>query len=122
MLLGALLAKTGSLADAVAEIVELGATDTAVTHDLELSDLGAVQGEGALDADAEGNLADGEGLAGTCTAHADDVTLEDLLALAVALLDAIVNLHVVTNANLRQVLTNLLALNSGNVIHLFPHL
>ena len=91
--------------------------DVAVTDDLELGDLGAVQGEGALDTNAKADLADGEGLAGTGAAHADDVTLEDLDALAVAFLDAIVDLDVVANLDGRDVLPDLLALDGTNVIH-----
>ena len=77
-----------------------------------------MQGEGTLDTDAEGDLADGEGLTGGATAHADDVALEDLDALAVAFLDAIVNLDVVANADLRDVLADVLTLNCADVIHL----
>ena len=106
-----------SLADAVAEVVELGATDGTVADNLELGDLGAVKREGALDADAEGDLADSEGLAGTLAAHADDVALEDLLTLTVALDDAVVNLDVVARANLGDVLADLLTLDGADVVH-----
>ena len=82
-----------------------------MTDNLELGDLGAVKREGTLDTDAEGKLADGEGLAGGAAAHADDVALEDLDTLAVAFLDAIMHLDVVANADLRNVLTDLLALD-----------
>ena len=63
-----------------------------MTDDLELADLGRVEREGTLNADAEGHLADGEGLTGALAAHADDVALEQLLAGSVALDDAVVNL------------------------------
>lgn len=45
---------------AVAEVVQLGATDATMTNDLELGDLGAVKREGTLNTDTEGHLADGE--------------------------------------------------------------
>ena len=98
----ALLGDASSLAHLVAEVVQLGATDATMTNDLELGDLGAVKREGTLNTDTEGHLADGEGLAGTGAGHADDVALEDLDALAVAFLNAVVNLDVVGDANLRN--------------------
>ena len=88
-----------------------------MTNDLELADLRRVKREGTLDAHAEGNLADGERLTGGATAHADDVALEHLDALAVALLDAVVHLHVVARDDRGDVLTNLLTLDGANVIH-----
>ena len=113
----ALLANAGGLAHAIAEVVELGATNVAVTDNLELGNLGAVQREGALNAHGEANLADGEGLASTLAAHADDVALEDLLTSAVALDDAIVDLDVVANLDCGDVLANLLTLDGADVIH-----
>ena len=68
-------------------------------------------------AHGEADLADGEGLAGTGAAHADDVALEDLLAGAVALDDAVVDLDVVANLDRGDVLANLLTLDGANVIH-----
>ena len=109
----ALLGDASSLAHLVAEVVQLGATDATMTDDLELGDLGAVKREGTLDTDTEGNLADGEGLTGTGAGHADDVTLENLDALAVAFLNAVVNLDVVGNADLRDVLADLLSTEIG---------
>ena len=55
----ALLCDTGLLAGEAAKVVQLGATDAAMTDDLELGDLGAVKREGTLNTDTEGNLADG---------------------------------------------------------------
>ena len=40
----------------VAEVVQLGAANLTVAHDLELGDLRAVEREGALDADAQESL------------------------------------------------------------------
>ena len=88
-----------------------------MTDDLELGDLGRVKRERALHADAKGNLADGEGLTRRATAHADDVTLEHLDALAVTLLDAVVHLDVVARDDRGDVLTNLLTLDGANVVH-----
>ena len=88
-----------------------------MTNNLELGDLGAVQRERTLDTNAKGDLADGEGLASTGTAHADNVALKDLDALAIAFLNAVVHLDVVADANLRNVLADLLALNCANVVY-----
>ena len=59
----AALADAGALADAAAQVVELGAPDVAAGGDLDLLDLRRVHRERALHADAEGLLADREGLA-----------------------------------------------------------
>ena len=74
----AALADAGALADPVAQVVELGATDVAAGGDLDLLDLRRVHGERALDADAERLLADGERLAGAVALALDDDALEDL--------------------------------------------
>lgn len=113
----ALLGDAGSLAHLVAQVVELGATDLTVTHDLELGDLRGVNREGTLDADAIGDLADREGLARTGTLETDDVALEDLDALAITLLDAVVHLDVVADQDARHVLADLLTLDCADVIH-----
>ena len=74
----AALAHAGGLADAVAEVVELRATDVTAGGDLDLLDLRRVHGERALHADAEGLLADREGLARTVALALDHHALEDL--------------------------------------------
>ena len=68
-----------------------------MTNDLELGDLGAVKREGTLNTDTEGHLADSEGLAGTGAAMRM-TSPGDLDALAVAFLNAVVNLDVVGDA------------------------
>ena len=57
------LGDPGRLADPAAQVVELGPAHVAARGDLEFLDLRRVQRERPLDADAEGLLADGEGLA-----------------------------------------------------------
>ena len=47
----------------------------------------------------------------------DDVALEDLDTLAVAFLDAVMNLHVVADVELRQVLFDLLLFDSADDVH-----
>src|SRR3954466_1180262 len=58
----AALAHAGALADATAQVVELGPAHVAAGGDLDALDLRRVQRERALHADAEGLLAHGEGL------------------------------------------------------------
>lgn len=109
-----------SLADLVAKVVQLGATNGTVTDDLNLVDLGRVYREGTLDADGEADLADGEGLTARMTVTTDNVALEDLNTLAVAFLDAIVNLDGVTDVE-RSDFLDLLLFECANDIHVsFP--
>src|SRR4051812_3582730 len=101
------LAHAGALADATAQVVELGAADVAASGHLDLLDLRRVQRERALDADAEGLLADREGLAHPLALALDDHALEDLRAAPRALddlevdLDAVPGLEAGDSAQLR---------------------
>ena len=54
------LDEQGALADAAAEVVQLGAADLAFAENLDLGDAGGVKWEHALDAFAVGDFADGE--------------------------------------------------------------
>src|SRR5215210_5105214 len=81
----ATLAHTRALADAAAQVVELGAAHVAAGGDLDALDLRRVQRERALDAHAEGLLAHGERLADTFALALDDDALEDLGSTARAL-------------------------------------
>src|SRR4051794_36382810 len=80
-----LLAHARLLADLAAEVVELRAADVADRLHLDLVDLGRMQGERPLDADAEGLLADGERLARASALALDHDALEDLDPAALAL-------------------------------------
>ena len=73
-----LLLDLGGLAHLVTEVVQLGATDIALTGDLDLVDLRGVHREGTLNADREANLTDGERLANAMTVTTDHVALEHL--------------------------------------------
>ena len=73
--------------------------------------------EGALDADGEADLADGERLAVGSAMTTDDIALEHLDALAVALGDAVVDFHVVAHIEVRDVLLDLLLFDSANDVH-----
>src|SRR4051794_39229320 len=91
----AALAHAGALADATAQVVELGPAHVAAGGDLDALDLRRVQRERALHADAEGLLSHGERLADALALALDDDTLEDLGAAARALDDLEVDLEAV---------------------------
>ena len=92
----AALADAGALADTAAQVVELGAADVTAGGDLDALDLRRVHGERPLYADAEGLLADREGLAHPLALALDDDALEDLRTATRALDDLEVDLHAVT--------------------------
>ena len=77
--------------------------------DLDADDLRRVHGERALHADSEADLADGERLAVARAVAADDDALEDLDALAAALDDLVADLDGITDAEVRQIVAELLA-------------
>ena len=58
-----------------------------------------MNGEGTLNTNAEGNLADGEGLANACTLAANDEALEDLDTVVLTFNDLNVNVQGVTGPN-----------------------
>ena len=109
--LGALLlADAGLLPDLAAEVVELCATHVADGSDLDLLDLRRVEGERPLDADTEGVLPDGEGLANTRALPLDHNPLEDLDAPALALDHLEVDADSVAGLEVREIVAQLLAL------------
>ena len=83
----AALADAGALADPAAQVVELCAPHVTAGRDLDPLDLRRVHGERALHADAEGLLADREGLAHALALALDDHALEHLGPAARALDD-----------------------------------
>src|SRR4051794_15094542 len=103
----AALADAGALADTAAQVVELRAADVTAGGDLDPLDLGRVQRERALHTNAEGLLADGEGLADPLALALDHHALEDLRTTPRALddlevdLDAIPGLEAGNTAQLR---------------------
>jgi len=111
------LFETGGLADLVAQIVELRAANLSTTHGLDLDDLRRMDGECALHADTEGDLAHGEGLTVARTMTTDDHTLEYLDPLAVTFYDAIVDLDVVANVQAREIIADLLLLDGADGVH-----
>lgn len=121
-LLEGLLFDLRGLAHLIAQVVELGATNLTATGDLDLLDLGRVHRERALNTHREADLADRECLTGGFAMAADDITLKDLDPLAVALSDPVVNLYVVTRAEIRHVLLDVLGLYRAYDVHSYPRL
>src|SRR5262249_7192796 len=107
----------GGSAGALAEVVELGATDGAAGDDLEAVDARAVHRERALDADAGGRLPHRERLAMGAAAPLDDGALEDLDALLVALDDADVDPNRVARLEGGYVRAKLLGLDPVDGVH-----
>src|SRR6478736_6269311 len=99
----ALLLDAGGLADAIAEVVQLGPAHVAALDDLHLLDHRAVEGEGALDTHAVAELADLVGLADARALDGDDVALEHLDSLLAGLDHPDVHLQLVTGAERRDV-------------------
>src|SRR3954471_21851384 len=89
------LAHPRALADAAAQVVELGSAHVAAGGDLDALDLRRVHRERALHADAEGLLAHGERLPDALALALDDDALEDLGTAARALDDLEVDFEAV---------------------------
>jgi hypothetical protein len=113
----ALLLDLGGLAAQLAEVVQLGPADVTAGQHLDLLDDGGVHREGALDADAEADLADGEGLADAATLAPDDDTLEDLHTRAAALDDPHVHLHGVAGAEVGDVVAQRRSVEGVQGVH-----
>src|SRR5450432_679693 len=92
-----------SLAGGGAQIVELRATDAATADDVHVAEHGAVDREDALDADAVGDLANGEGLADAAAALGDAHALERLQPLLLTFLYTHVHAQRVARAEGRNV-------------------
>src|SRR4051794_17119914 len=86
----------GGLPAQIAQVVQLGAADVAAGDQLDPVQVRGMYREGPLDADAEADLANGEGLADAAALAADDVTGEDLDPGAGALDDLHMHLDRVT--------------------------
>src|SRR5690606_9602889 len=96
-----------SLAAQVAQVVELRAAGTATANHRDGADQWRVDGEHALDAFAEGHLADHDGAARALAVLAgDDDALESLHAGAAAFDDLVVDADGVTAVELGDVVTD----------------
>src|SRR3954470_9558517 len=91
----AALTDAGALADTAAQVVELRAPDVTASGDLDLLDLRRMKGERTLDTNAEGLLANREGLTDALALALDDDAFEDLRAAPRALDDLEVDLDAV---------------------------
>src|SRR5215218_3134121 len=101
----------------IAQVVELGPADVAPGDQLDLGDAGRVHREGPLDADAERDLADGEGLAQAAALAAQDEALEDLDPLPAPLDHADVHLDGVAGPEVGQIVAQLRALDHVGDLH-----
>src|SRR3990170_1963566 len=99
----AALSQGGRLPDALAQEVQLGTPDLAVTDDLDLLDPRAVDLEGPLHSDAGGDPTNRDRSGDPAAPQAHDRSLEHLDALAVALDDLGGHLHGVARGKFRQV-------------------
>src|SRR5438067_13500787 len=102
---------------AVAQVVELGSAHCALGDHLDLGDDRRVDGERALDADAEAELADSERLPHAGALAADHVALEHLDPLAVAFDDADMDLQVVAGREVGNVVTQALTVDQIGGVH-----
>src|SRR5438105_12320984 len=104
-----LFAERGCLANSFAEEVESRAARVPVADELDLLDARRVDHEGALDADAARDPADGDLLVDAAVTHAEHGALEVLKALAVPFNDAHAHAHGVSGRHPGQIGLQLLS-------------
>ena len=80
-----------SLAEAIAQVVQLCTANLALADSLDHCNVGRMQGENLLAADAVRNTTNGDGLSDTAVLTGDDGAFENLNTLARAFLDAYMN-------------------------------
>ena len=102
--------------------MELGAANLTAGHNLNLGNLGGVDGEGAFHAFAVGNLTNGESLVDAGATLGNDDALEDLHAFLATFNHAAVHLHGVANVEGRHVVLHLLFSDSVENVHLVSFL
>src|SRR5690625_791920 len=100
----ALLANAGGLAAQVTQVVELGPAHIATGDDFDLLNSRRVHGEGALNTNAESDLAHGKGLTHTRTLTGQNHALEDLNTSAFPLRNLHVHLYGVTGTEFGNVI------------------
>jgi len=91
-----------SLANALAQVVQLGAADLAATTNNDINDVGRMIKEGSLDAFVGHDAANGELLVHAATATGNDDSVEDLHALLLSFDNAAVYVHGVADVELGQ--------------------
>jgi len=109
----------GALADSAAEVVELSSSDLTVTDNVDLLNVGRVNGEGLLNAYTVRNSAYGKGFGDAAAVLSDNGTFKHLNSLSVTLFDLVVNTYGVTDAELGYRFLQLLVSKSLNKIHGF---
>lgn len=107
---------------AFAKVVQLGTAYLTAGHNLYLSNLGGVYGEGALYALAICDLTHGESLIHAGTTLADDDALENLHAFLTTFDHAAVNLYSVTYVEGRYVVLQLFFFDCIENVHLVSFL
>src|SRR5687768_7026782 len=114
---GSALAERGGLADPIAKEVELCSSSDTVADHLDLVDARCMHHEGALDADAAGDAANGDGLVQAAAAHPHHGALEDLNPLAASFDHLHRDADRVAGGDLRDVGAELLALELLDGVH-----
>ena len=103
-----------SLAEAVTQVVQLCTTNLALTDSLDHCNVGRMQGENLLAADAVGNTTNGDGLSDTAALTSDDGAFENLDTLTRAFLDAHMNTNGVADLCFGQLFLHVLAVQCLN--------
>jgi len=111
------LYKESTLANALTEVVKLGAADFATVGDFDLGDTWCVERKDALYTFAVGNLTDGESGIQADTTTCNHETGKDLDTLFVTFLNAAMNLDGVAYVELGDVLLHLLLLDLFDDVH-----
>ena len=105
---------TGGLTNAIAQIVQLGATDFTATDDFDVGNTGGVQQENPLYAYPLEGATDGDGLVDTTVAHSDDGAFVGLNPLFTALLDHDADANGIANVDGGEIALELLFFNGAN--------
>ena len=85
------------LADLVAEVIELSASNFTASNNLDLFDVRGMYGESLFDADTVGNTSYGEGFGNSAAVLRDYSALKELNSLARTLFDLVINLDGITD-------------------------
>ena len=103
-----------SLTEAVAQVVQLCTADLALTDGLDHCNVGRMQGENLLAADAVGNTTNSDGLSDTAVLTSNNGAFENLDTLARAFLDAYMNANSVADLCFGQLFLHVLAVQCLN--------
>lgn len=106
-----------ALADSVAQIEELGASDLTASDDLNVFNSGRVNGEGLFNTATVCDVTNCEGLGNTAAVLGNNSTLENLNSLSCTLFDFVVNLNGITYVKFGHLSFKLFARKSSEFIH-----